>query len=166
MKEKIILALSWVCVFICMIMIFNFSSEDGETSSSTSQSVVENILGIVMDKEDITPEVVKKYQFPVRKAAHFGIYMLLGFSLACAYRMTFKNKKILPYVISLPTAALYAISDEFHQKFAAGRSPSTKDVLIDSGGALTGILIYLIFISLFLYFQSMAIRRTKNSIKN
>lgn len=159
MKEKVVLALSWVCVFISMLMIFNFSSEDGEKSSSTSQKVVESVLGIVMDKEDITPEVVHKYQFPIRKAAHFGIYMLLGFSLACAYRTTFKNKKFFPYIISLPTAALYAVTDELHQKFTFGRTPSFKDVLIDSAGALTGILIYALFIFLFLYFQTRADKR-------
>lgn len=162
MKEKIVLALSWVCVFISMLMIFNFSAEDGEKSSSTSQKVVEDVLGIVMDKEDITPEVVQKYQFPIRKAAHFGIYMLLGFSLSCAYRMTFKNKKLLPYIISLPTAAIYAVTDELHQKFTSGRSPSAKDVLIDSAGALTGILIYALFIFLFLYLQSKADKRSMN----
>lgn len=153
-KKKIILVLSWVCVLISMSVIFNLSGENGEVSSSTSQSVVENILGIFMDKEDITPDVVIKYQIPIRKTAHFGIYMVLGFSLACAYRMTFKNKKILPYVISLPTASVYAVSDELHQKFTYGRVPSLNDVFIDSCGAFTGILVYFIFISLFLYFQN------------
>ena len=37
---------------------------------------------------------------------------------------------------------LYAITDEYHQTFVAGRSGELRDVVIDSLGALLGILIY------------------------
>ena len=36
---------------------------------------------------------------------------------------------------------LYACTDEFHQLFIAGRSAEIKDVLIDSFGSLTSILL-------------------------
>ena len=35
---------------------------------------------------------------------------------------------------------LYAISDEIHQLYVQGRSGQVSDVLIDSSGALVGIL--------------------------
>ena len=44
---------------------------------------------------------------------------------------------------------LYAASDEFHQSFVPGRSPSIVDVGIDSLGVLTGILAVLIIISIY-----------------
>lgn len=37
-------------------------------------------------------------------------------------------------------AVLYGVSDEFHQSMVPGRGPSTRDVLIDGVGALTGVL--------------------------
>ena len=142
-KKVVLLSASWLMVAFTMLMIFNFSEEDSNTSASTSQGVIEEVLGAVMDKDDITPELVNKFQLPVRKIAHFGIYMLLGFCLSNAFRETLHKKKWLGYVCSLPTAIIYAACDEFHQKFSYGRSPAIKDVLIDSSGALFGILIYL-----------------------
>jgi VanZ family protein len=40
---------------------------------------------------------------------------------------------------------LYAISDEYHQSFVAGRQARILDVCIDSSGALLSTLIYIIF---------------------
>ena len=44
-------------------------------------------------------------------------------------------------LIALPFSVLYAASDEVHQLFVDGRAGSAVDVLIDSGGALFGILL-------------------------
>ena len=151
MKNKTILIISWVCVALTMLMIFCFSAEDAEKSTQTSSSVVENVLDIVLPKEEITPEVVKKYQFPFRKAAHFGIYMLLGFCLVNAFEITLNKKWYISYPASVVVSFLYALSDEWHQSFTAGRGPSIKDTFIDLSGAFLGALIYLGFISLYTY---------------
>jgi len=47
---------------------------------------------------------------------------------------------LLAFVICV----LYAISDETHQIFVPGRSAQISDVLIDSVGAIVGILMYLV----------------------
>jgi VanZ family protein len=39
-------------------------------------------------------------------------------------------------------AFLYAISDELHQSFVPGRTPSIGDVLIDGCGIILAVLIY------------------------
>ena len=41
----------------------------------------------------------------------------------------------------LLSCALFAASDEFHQTFVKSRTPSVRDVLLDVGGALFGLLI-------------------------
>lgn len=142
MKNKLIVIFSWLLVLASMLMIYNFSAENAEMSTATSEGVIVQILGIFMEKEEITHPVIIKYQFPIRKAAHFGIYMLLGFCMLSAFEKTFKIKIWLNIVFSLISCVLYAISDEIHQNFSAGRGPSPKDVLIDSAGALCGILIF------------------------
>lgn len=149
MRKSIVLTLSWACVLLTMIMIFCFSAEDAEKSTQTSSGVIEDVLDIVLPKDEITPEVVKKYQFPFRKAAHFGIYMLLGFSLANAFLSTIQTKKYISYICALACGILYAILDEWHQNFSDGRGPSARDVLIDSSGALVGILIFVLFMYIF-----------------
>ena len=42
-------------------------------------------------------------------------------------------------VAALAGAGLYALTDEFHQRFVSGRTPSAVDVLIDACGAAAGI---------------------------
>ena len=149
MKNKIAIIFSWLLVLITMLIIFNFSGHSSEKSAEVSEGVVVQILDIVMDKEDITPPVVKKFQFPVRKMAHFSIYMLLGFCMISAFEKTFKIKKWLNAALSVAACCVYAVSDEFHQGFSANRAPRALDVLIDSCGAVTGVLIFLLFIHLY-----------------
>lgn len=149
MKNVIVLIGSWLCVFATMLMIFCFSSQNAEKSTETSAGVVENVLSIFLPKEEITPEVVKKYQFPFRKAAHFGIYMLLGFSIINAFENTINKRKYISYILSLIVSALYAVSDEWHQNFSAGRGPSAIDVLIDTSGAVIGIALFFLFMKMY-----------------
>lgn len=148
MKNKLIVIFSWLLVLATMLMIYNFSAENAEASTSTSGGVIVQILDIFMEKEEITPPVIQKYQFPIRKAAHFGIYMLLGFCMLNAFEKTFKLKIWLNISFSLLSCIIYAILDEVHQNFSAGRGPSPKDVLIDSVGAVCGILIFWGFLML------------------
>jgi VanZ family protein len=45
-----------------------------------------------------------------------------------------------PWAWSVVFAVLYAISDEFHQGFVAGRHESAVDVGIDAAGALIAVV--------------------------
>ena len=44
-------------------------------------------------------------------------------------------------ILSFLFSVIYAFSDEFHQTFVPGRDGNIVDVLIDSSGALVGILV-------------------------
>ena len=146
MKNKVVVSLSWILVLLVMLIIFQFSAENGEKSVETSGGVVEDVLEIFMEKEEITPQVVSKYQYPIRKLAHFGIYMLLGFTLINAFKITFNKKIWINSLFSAAVALAYASSDELHQKFSGGRGPAITDVLIDFSGAVVGIIIFVVMI--------------------
>jgi hypothetical protein len=65
-----------------------------------------------------------------KKSGHLIGYALL----AAAYCHALNNGKRTPkwlFVLALCMTALYAASDEWHQKFTPGRSPSLLDVGID-----------------------------------
>ena len=47
-----------------------------------------------------------------------------------------RRELLIPWGI----AALYAVTDEFHQLFVPGRSGQFSDVVLDSAGALAGLL--------------------------
>ena len=80
-----------------------------------------------------------KFTFAIRKCAHFSLYLCLGALVS----LTAGRRKVL----SIGSAGtmifcfLYAVSDEIHQHFVPGRSCEFRDVMIDTSGALTGMLL-------------------------
>jgi VanZ family protein len=69
----------------------------------------------------------------LRKLAHLSEYVLLGLLLARAVRRP---------VLAVALAAAYAVTDEVHQTFVAGRHGSPLDVAIDTLGALVGVVVW------------------------
>ena len=103
-------------------MIFLFSSQAGAESSKISNDLI------------------------IRKLGHFSEYMLLGFFSFCYLSNLFIEKNKMrdfkkTVIFSFLFSVLYASSDEFHQTFVVGRDGNIVDVLIDSSGALVGILL-------------------------
>lgn len=87
-------------------------------------------------------------EFFIRKGAHFGTYFLLGLFWFLGLRNRLKSVGLTAF-IAWALAAGYAAFDEFHQSFTANRTPLFQDVVLDSIGALTAILLALLFIRLF-----------------
>lgn len=80
------------------------------------------------------------HQF-LRKYAHFFIYFFLGMIVKNALSVS-GIKGFNAFAIALGVCAFYAVTDEIHQIFVPGRRALVTDVLIDSAGALVGIIIY------------------------
>ena len=124
-----------------------FSSDSGTASSKKSDSVIINLVEVISNKKVNNKDrdkYIEKYVFPVRKCAHFTIYLILGIlviSLLSEYRIL--NSKTVLYTLLI--VFLYACSDEFHQLFVSGRSSEIRDVLIDSSGGFIGSYLYYLF---------------------
>lgn len=144
--QRIILA---ILIIINCTIIFMFSNQIADDSSVTSSRVVEfvsNIIPSIKNMQEPNKTILKEQILTpiVRKGAHFSIYTMLGI-LTINFAKTFKNKKEYQLIIySLIFCMFYASTDEFHQYFVPGRSAEIRDVLIDSLGALTGILLIVI----------------------
>ncbi len=133
-----------------MVLIFFFSSQNGEESQGLSNRVVVYILKIFVPSFDsLTLEsqkvLISRYSYVVRKAAHFSEYLMLAFSFS-SYLST--GEKVMRYsmrgAVSFVFSVIYSITDEAHQFFSDGRSPAVMDVVIDSSGAALGIGISLL----------------------
>ena len=115
-----------------MVFIFVQSALPGEVSGAESNVIVQFISGLTGIPAD-------SLGFFVRKAAHFTEFMILGIlAKTNQEEYTDRNTILVPLLFS----ALYAISDEIHQSFVPGRCCAVKDMLIDTSGAFTGIIIY------------------------
>ena len=139
-----------ILVIIWMLVIFNFSSQNGSKSTKTSDvvtSMVVNVTTSVTNKDIPREEVKKKVEdstFLVRKTAHFTEYLILGILvLQLLSDYTKINKRML--IVSLIICYLYAVSDEVHQIFIPDRTAKVLDTFIDGAGSLVGITIYSIY---------------------
>lgn len=93
-----------------------------------------------MVKPQNKAEAFESLQFIVRKAAHFTEYAILGI-LWSLVLSTYPKLKGSRGLIAFAASGIWAILDEFHQSFVAGRTPAIIDVCIDSAGALAAILL-------------------------
>jgi VanZ family protein len=76
--------------------------------------------------------------FLVRKAGHMVAFGILALLLWGTLAGTTSWRR--PWAWAWVLAVLYAVTDEFHQGFVAGRHPSPVDVGIDAAGALIAVV--------------------------
>lgn len=78
------------------------------------------------------------FDIVLRKIAHAGEFGVLVILITRGFDADGKSA----YFKAAFAAILYAVSDEIHQGFVPGRVASPVDALIDSFGALIGLLIF------------------------
>jgi len=147
MKKGIII--SWAVVLLWMAVIFTLSSQPAADSNKLSKGITEVVLEAI---DTIIPEKefdVDDFNNIIRKNAHFFAYLLLGGLVLNALRLSSHRSWEYRAVIAVAICGLYAVSDEIHQMFVPGRGAQLKDVLIDTSGAVGGIVIsYALFLKL------------------
>jgi VanZ family protein len=77
----------------------------------------------------------------VRKLAHFGEYAVLAALWFRAFHRSVAARPAVAAGLALAVSVLCAVVDETHQSTLATRTGSAGDVLIDSLGALTAVLL-------------------------
>ena len=123
-----LLAAGWICV------LFFFSGQSGADSGSLSLKLTKFLFGPLIRRG----AELQTLHHIVRKLAHMGVFAVEGFFLASALLRAVNRKKAL--LISLAVCVMLAVANELHQLTAVARSCSPVDMLIDSAGAVLGIL--------------------------
>jgi VanZ family protein len=81
------------------------------------------------------------WDFVAKKGSHMLGYALL--SVAIFHGLNNRKSITRPqFMLAVCLAVIYAASDEWHQKYTPGRSPSLSDVLIDATGAALGLALW------------------------
>ncbi len=129
----------WLPLLIWLGVIF-VGSTSVMSAEHTSRYIVPFLLWL---KPGMSPEAIWTILVVSRKCAHVTEYAVLALLLWRALRSvpTLHTKTLLVFGAALLGCALFAASDEFHQTFVKSRTPSVRDVLLDTGGALLGLLI-------------------------
>lgn len=129
----------WLPVVIWLGVIF-FGSTDLMSAEHTSR-IIEPFLRWL--RPNISTEAIAQVQFFVRKAAHLTEYAILAMVLwrAIVRGTNAARGMAILYVNVWLAATLVGALDEYHQSFVPSRGAAWGDVLIDSGGAIFGLLI-------------------------
>lgn len=138
MKKKRLLL--WILILITMAVIFGFSSQNKDTSFSLSGKITasqEKVVEAVFDGGlSAVESFIKKN---IRHIAHGVLYFTLGILVYFQARC-YGISPIKAVILGVVCCFLYGLSDEFHQRFSAGRTPKMKDVYIDTAGGFIGCL--------------------------
>lgn len=162
-NRKIII--TGLLVFITMVMIFAFSSQNAGNSDGLSKEITRRLLRFyyyltenmpLFFEDDLnelgTSSFFEDMNHYVRKAAHMLEFAFLGSTILIHIFFVWKEKaKVFSFIAGIEAlfiSFLYACSDEFHQLFVPERGAQFKDVLIDSTGAFIGILFFFLIIKL------------------
>jgi VanZ family protein len=129
----------WLPVLIWLGVIF-IGSSDLMSAEHTSRFLIPFLRWL---KPGISFETLSMIQFAVRKCAHLTEYAILAFLF---FRAVFRgtNLKFSMSILCVNVwlvCVLVAATDEFHQSFVESRTASPWDVMIDSAGAILGLVI-------------------------
>ena len=138
--------LSFLPALCLMYMIFSFSAQDGATSSALSYKVSYKIVetGAKVLGENLEPyqidSLATRFHGIVRKLAHMTEYFALAITVAFPLYV-YGLRGIWLMLVAGFICVAFACGDEYHQSFVANRSPSKRDVAIDSFGVFWGIVL-------------------------
>ena len=145
----IVLALGW------MVGIYKLSGMNSSNSNGKSTDIIgmfiEDTLDLtneygITDSHPTDAKLEKASNLinaPMRKVIHATVYFMLALFIMLLLNIIFEHKKYwLSMIIAIGICIVFAITDEYHQTLVAGRTGQLLDVLIDSAGAMVGILFY------------------------
>ena len=140
--------ISAIVTILIMALIFAFSAQSREESATVSRGLTRYIADIISYILKLTEgqktDLITNIHGLIRKVAHFIIYTSLGIS-STGFFMSYlyKKRKFITIITSVAFCCFYAITDEIHQNFVAGRGPQASDVLLDTFGACVGSVVFL-----------------------
>ena len=160
MNTKKLIALRTVLIILTiavMVVIFMLSADNADESNAKSDlisgSLIKTVLAFFHLEGERADLFIDNCVLIVRKTAHFTEYAVLGF-LICSVFESFFIKRKIAIPVSLCSGALYAVSDEIHQSFVPGRSCQISDMLLDSAGVMTGIIMLIVFMAIIKKYRS------------
>ncbi|QIB69118.1 hypothetical protein Ami103574_07200 [Aminipila butyrica] len=132
-----------ICIGVICFIFFMSSDSYSDVKSLKISQVAYELMPVQVQEALVDRSIdIKKIDFMMRKSSHFIEYVVLSILLlnaAIIYKI--KTKDAIIYVLFL--CLLLANLDEFYQGFINGRNSSVKDCLIDLGGSVSGVLLYL-----------------------
>lgn len=154
-KTMVLRVIFTLCTIATILFIFSNSMQEAAVSGARSGQVTAAV-NTALEKTGVSVRVTEHF---VRKLGHLTEYMLLGFFLMLTLRIY--TQRVLSH-ISWPLFFSLAVPlfDESIQLFSKGRSAEVRDVLIDFGGAVLGLLCALFLLLMIRMFRVLRQSKT------
>lgn len=146
MIRTLLKPLSFIPAILLMMMIYHFSAQPAEVSSQLSYKVSYKIV----ETADYVFETnldywqmdswAQRIHGVTRKLAHMTEYFALAIAVSFPLYVYGVHGIWLMLLAGIICVG-FATGDEYHQSFVSGRSPSFRDVGIDSFGVFWGIIL-------------------------
>ena len=146
MIRTLLKPLSFIPAILLMMMIYHFSAQPADVSSQLSYKVSYKIV----ETADYVFETnldywqmdswAQRIHGVTRKLAHMTEYFALAIAVSFPLYV-YGVHGILLMLLAGMICVGFAAGDEYHQSFISGRSPSVRDVGIDSFGIFWGIIL-------------------------
>lgn len=143
------IAIAWM---FCIYKLSGMNSQNSNSKSTDILSIfIEDALDFTNDygitnshpNDEKLAKASALINAPMRKVIHATVYFVLAFFIMILMNIIFEHKKYwLTLIITLILCVGFAMTDEYHQTFVAGRTGQILDVCIDSAGAICGLLFY------------------------
>ena len=146
MIRTLLKPLSFIPAILLMLMIYHFSAQPAEVSSQLSYKVsykiVETADYVFETNLDYwqMDEWANRIHGVTRKLAHMTEYFALAVAVSFPLYVYGVHGIWLMLLAGIICVG-FAAGDEYHQSFVSGRSPSVRDVCIDSFGVFWGIIL-------------------------
>jgi VanZ family protein len=148
LKPRTLLALFYIGPLILwMAFIFVMSTDLGNVKHS--QGLLIRVLQSIAPSflETLSNYQLHRLDYVIRKLGHFSEYMVLTMLAVRAIQFGRPALKVSSLIGALALSVGFALSDELHQRFVLSRSPSMRDVMIDSFGSAVCMLCILAWFS-------------------
>lgn len=146
MVRTLLKPLSFLPALLLMYAIYNFSAQPAEVSSQLSFQVsckiveaADYIFDANMEQWEIE-DWATRIHFITRKLAHMTEYFALAVAVSFPLYVYGVHGIWLMLLAGLICVG-FACGDEYHQSFVEGRTPSRRDIAIDSFGVFWGIIL-------------------------
>jgi len=139
MRNKRKITINWILLISWMCVIFIMSNQPAQISDSQSKGVIELFSSMGINIDGVFGQLAN---FVVRKCAHFIEYMILSLLTVNVLNLYVNAKKV--FILTITVVFIYACTDEIHQLFIVGREGAVRDVIIDTLGGITLIMIKLL----------------------
>ena len=151
MKIKLKSMILWTITIVWMLLIFFFSSQNGEQTAKTSGDIAQKTAEIIYVEP--SEEQVQNVHLNIRTLAHIMLFSGLGILMFASISSTFAGKKQVIFLSAAILTSAYGFFDEWHKQFITGRHFDVEETILNICCGIAGAAAAMLTVWIIAYFK-------------